>query len=109
MVILATLALSLMIGNHWLAPLLLRAGWGTAAPAATCLTRCWCSNARHPRHRAAGLGVFARRGRERCLADIGAIVVFRPGTLAPAVLAAIYRPALGARAVGAGIGAGVAV
>jgi hypothetical protein len=35
MVILATLALSLMIGNHWLAPLLLRGSWSRAMPAAT--------------------------------------------------------------------------
>src|SRR5690606_22035840 len=30
MVILATLALSVMIGNHWLAPLLVRGRWGGA-------------------------------------------------------------------------------
>ena len=30
MVVVATLALSLMIGNHWIAPLRVRAGWGRA-------------------------------------------------------------------------------
>jgi Na+/proline symporter len=40
MVILATLALSVMIGNHWLAPLLLRGVWRPAAATATCAARC---------------------------------------------------------------------
>ena len=109
MVILATLALSLMIGNHWLAPLLLRAGWGRGASGDL-------RGAVLVQRRLGILGIvllawaYSRAvGVSDALADIGAISFSALGTLAPAVLAAIYRPALGARAVGAGIVAGVAV
>jgi Na+/proline symporter/CheY-like chemotaxis protein len=109
MVILATLALSLMIGNHWLAPLLLRTGW-----------------ARESRGDLRGVVLAQRRvgilvivllawaysravGASDALADIGAVSFSALATLAPAVLIAIYRPSLGARAVGAGIVSGVVV
>lgn len=109
MVILATLSLSLMIGNHWLAPLLLRTGW-----------------ARDSLGDLRGVVLAQRRvgilaivllawaysravGASDALADIGAVSFSALATLAPAVLVAIYRPGLGARVVGAGIVAGALV
>jgi PAS domain S-box-containing protein len=109
MVILATLALSLMIGNHWLAPLLLRSGWARGAG----------SDLRGAVLRQRRVGILAivllawaysrAIGASDALADIGAVSFSALGTLAPAVLVAIYAPSLGARAVGAGICAGIAV
>ncbi|MDC8011414.1 hybrid sensor histidine kinase/response regulator [Tahibacter soli] len=109
MVILATLALSLMIGNHWLAPVMLRAGWarrhGGDLRGAVLMQR--------------RVGIVAivllawlysrAVSASEALADIGASSFSALGTLAPAVIAAIYRPAIGARAVGCGIAAGIAV
>ncbi|HJU39391.1 MAG TPA: hybrid sensor histidine kinase/response regulator, partial [Tahibacter sp.] len=109
MVILATLALSLMIGNHWLAPVMLRAGWarrhGGDLRGAVLMQR--------------RVGIVAivllawlysrAVSASEALADIGASSFSALGTLAPAVIAAIYRPQIGARAVGCGIAAGIAV
>ncbi|UXI69454.1 hybrid sensor histidine kinase/response regulator [Tahibacter amnicola] len=109
MVILATLSLSLMIGNHWLAPLWVRGGWaygrGGDLRGAVLLQRrvgvvaivllAWIYS------RAVSAG--------DALADIGAISFSVLGTLAPAVLVAVYRPGIGPRVVAAGIAAGVAV
>ncbi len=109
MVILATLALSVMIGNHWLAPLLLRAGWAQGAG----------SDLRGAVLVQRRIGILAivllawaySRAivASEALADIGGVSFSALATLAPAVLAAIYRPSLGVRAVGAGIVAGALV
>lgn len=109
MVIVATLALSLMIGNHWIAPLRVRAGWGRgeAGDLRPSVLR---------QRRAAILAVVllawaysrALVGSD-ALADIGALSFSALAGLMPAVLVALYRPALGARAVALGLVAGSVV
>ncbi|MEO7324845.1 MAG: NahK/ErcS family hybrid sensor histidine kinase/response regulator [Dokdonella sp.] len=109
MVIVATLALSLMIGNHWIAPLRVRAGWGNAQ-----------SGDLRPsilrQRRAVILAVvllawlYSRMlVGSNALADIGALSFSALAGLMPAVLVAMYRPAIGARAVALGIVVGTAV
>ena len=39
-ILVSTLTLSLMIGNHWLAPVLVRGAWARGAATATCAARC---------------------------------------------------------------------
>ncbi len=108
MVVVATLALSLMIGNHWIAPLRVRWGWRRAAGdlrgevlvqrriiilcvvlAAWMYSRVLVAN--------------------DALADIGALSFSALAAIAPGVLAAVYRPQIGARAVGAGLVVGTLV
>jgi signal transduction histidine kinase len=110
MVILATLALSVMIGNHWLTPLLVRGPW--ASPAAG------------GRGDLRGAVLMQRRvgilvivllswayGRaiagSDALADIGAVSFSALATLAPALGFAVWRPRTPARAVGLGLAAAV--
>lgn len=106
MVVVATLALSLMIGNHWIAPLRVRAGWGRAIVgdlrAEVLLQR-----------RLVILAVVLLAWiysrvlvTSEALADIGAISFSALSAIAPGVLVAVYRPQLGARAVSAGLVAG---
>ncbi len=106
MVIVATLALSLMIGNHWIAPLRVRAGWGRsdAGDLRPSVLR---------QRRVAILCVvllawlYSRAlAGSNALADIGALSFSALAGLMPAVLVALYRPALGARAVALGLVAG---
>jgi signal transduction histidine kinase/Na+/proline symporter len=107
MVILASLTLSIMIGNHWLTPLLL--------------------NRRNAGDSALGVPVRLQRrvgillvvllayvysrfaGTAEALADIGALSFSGLAQLAPAVLLAVYRPGLPPRAVLAGLLGGMAV
>jgi len=107
MVILASLTLSIMIGNHWLTPLLL--------------------NRHEAADRALGIPVRTQRrigivlvvllayaysraaGTTEALADIGTLSFSGLAQLAPAVLLAVYRPGLPQHAVLAGLLAGVAV
>jgi Na+/proline symporter/CheY-like chemotaxis protein len=109
MVILATLALSLMIGNHWLTPLLVHAGWAQRAG----------HDLRGSLLRQRRLAilvvvllawVYSRAivGSD-ALADIGAVSFSALGTLAPPLLFAIWRPRTPPRAVLAGLLAAVAV
>jgi PAS domain S-box-containing protein len=109
MVILATLALSLMIGNHWLAPLLLRGSWGERRGrdlrGSVLLQR-----------RLIMLAVVllawmysrAIAGSD-ALADIGALSFSAVATLAPALGFAIWRPQTPPRAVLTGLVAGFAL
>jgi len=109
MVVVATLALSLMIGNHWIAPLRVRAGWG-----------------RGVRGDLRGQVLIQRRVvivlvvllawfysrvlvASDALADIGAVSFSALSAIAPGVLVAVYRPQLGARAVGCGLFVGTLV
>lgn len=109
MVILATLALSLMIGNHWLAPLLLRRSWGARAGGSlrgsvllqrrliilAVLLLAW---------------IYSRAiAGSDALADIGALSFSAVATLAPALAFAIWRPQTPARAVLWGLWGGFAV
>src|SRR5690242_457809 len=109
MVVVATLALSLMVVNHFIAPLRVRAGWG-----------------RDERGDLRGEVISQRRvailivillawgysrvlARNDALADIGAISFSALAGLAPALLAAVYRPQVGPRAVTAGLACGTLV
>ena len=108
MVIVATLTLSLMIGNHWFAPGLLRGAW---------------SRGRADDHRGGLLllrrcGIvaimllgwaYARRvGGNEALADVGAVSFSALATLTPALAFAVWRPQTPARAAVAGVIAGFA-
>ena len=109
MVVVATLTLSLMVSNHFVAPLLVRAGWGRGE-------RGDLRGAVLMQRRLAILAIvllawgYSRvLARSDALADIGAISFSALAGLAPATLAAVYRPQIGARAVGAGLVAGTLV
>jgi signal transduction histidine kinase len=109
MVVVATLALSLMIVNHFIAPLRVRAGWGRdergdlrgevinqrRVVIVAVILLAWCYSR-----------VLARND---ALADIGAISFSALAGLAPALLAAVYRPQLGPRAVAGGLAVGTLV
>lgn len=108
MVIVATLTLSLMIGNHWFAPGLLRGAW---------------SRGRVDDHRG-GLLLLRRSGivvimllgwayarlvsGNDALADVGAVSFSALATLTPALAFAVWRPQTPARAAVAGVIAGFA-
>lgn len=109
MVILATLALSLMIGNHWIAPLLLRRRWALRAG-----------------HDLRGAVLMQRRGAilgvvllawaysrliagSDALADMGAVSFSALATLAPALGFAVWRPQTPPRAVLVGLAVGFAL
>ncbi|MFM6989415.1 MAG: PAS-domain containing protein, partial [Arenimonas sp.] len=102
MVIFATLALSVMVSNHWLTPLWLKTAWSHAATrAGGDLSRplLWA--------RRAGILVlvllawgYSRAGGDNdALADIGAVSFSALGTLAPALAFAVWRPQMPARSV----------
>ncbi len=105
MVVVSTLTLSLMIGNHWLAPGLLRGAWlskgGDLRGQVLWLRR---------------LGIFGIMmlawaysrliaGNE-ALADVGAVSFSALATLTPALAFAVWRPQTPPRAVIAGVAAG---
>jgi len=109
MVVVSTLTLSLMIGNHWLAPGLLRRAWvrddsGDLRGAVRLLRR---------------VGIVAimllawMYGRavagSAALADVGAVSFSALATLAPALAFAVWRPHTPPRAAIAGIVTGFAV
>ncbi|KAF1710605.1 hybrid sensor histidine kinase/response regulator [Pseudoxanthomonas kalamensis DSM 18571] len=109
MVIVSTLTLSLMIGNHWFAPGLLRSTW---------------SRGRSDDHRG-GLLMLRRAcivaimllgwsynrllGGNEALADVGAVSFSALATLTPALAFAVWRPQTPARAATAGVLAGFLV
>ncbi len=106
MVILATLALSLMIGNHWIAPVLLQRRWALRAGrdlrGAVLMQR-----------RFAILAVLLLAwtynrlvGGNDALADMGAVSFSALGTLAPALGFAMWRPNTPSRAVIFGMAVG---
>lgn len=109
MVVVATLALSLMLGNHWIAPM---------------FGRTWARGGGSDDLRGSVLGMrrigivavlllawaYSRvLASSDALADIGAQSFSALAQLAPAVIAALYRPTLPARAVLYGLVGGVAV
>jgi signal transduction histidine kinase/Na+/proline symporter len=106
MVVVATLALSLMVANHLIAPLRLRAGWGQNENNDLRAEVLW-------QRRAAIVAIIALAWAysrvlrdDSALADIGALSFSALCSLAPTTWAALYRPQLGARAVFAGLAAG---
>lgn len=109
MVIIGTLAVALMVGNHWLAPVLVRRGWarddGRDLRGAVLVQRrvviivvvllAW---------------LYSRAiGGSQALADIGAVSFSSLATVAPALAFAVWRPQTPPRAVLAGLVAGVLV
>jgi len=109
MVVVATLALSLMVVNHLIAPLRVQAGWGRDEHGDL---RGEVINQRRMAILAVILLAWAYSrvlARNDVLADIGAISFSALAGLAPALLAAVYRPQLGPRAVAAGLAAGTLV
>jgi len=107
MVILASLTLSIMIGNHWLTPLLVDRR-STATGALGIPVRI---------QRRAGIVLvvlmayaYSRlAGTAEALADIGSVSFSGLAQLGPAVVLAVYRPGLAPRALLAGLLAGVGV
>jgi len=104
MVIMAALALSLMIANHWLAPRVLRG----ATVGASDLRPVVLAHRRLAIVLVLALAfVYSRAmGESDVLADIGALSFSALAQLAPAVVAAVYWPGLPANAVLWGIAAG---
>lgn len=109
MVVVSTLTLSLMIGNHWFAPGLLRGAWsGTHA-----------GDRRGDLLRLRRIGIVAIMlcawaysrfiGGAEALADVGAVSFSALATLAPALGFALWRPRTPPRAAVTGIAAGFAV
>lgn len=107
MVIIATLSLSLMIGNHWLAPLRVRGAWaqpgGPSRRGEVLLQR-----------RLGILGTvllawaYSRAiGGNEALADIGAVSFSALATIAPALGFAMWRPRTSPQAVLIGLLLGV--
>jgi len=107
MVILASLTLSIMIGNHWLTPALLNRHWGRVSELGIPVRQ----------QRRLGIAVvlllayvYSRGiGAADALADIGALSFSGLAQLGPAVVLAVYRPGLSSRAILAGIVLGVVV
>jgi signal transduction histidine kinase/Na+/proline symporter len=109
MVVVATLALSLMVVNHFIAPLRVRAGWGRDERGDL------RGEVINQRRVAIVVVILLAWGYSRvlasneALADIGAVSFSALAGLAPALLAAVYRPQLGPRAVTAGLACGTLV
>ncbi|WEN16861.1 PAS-domain containing protein [Rhodanobacter sp. AS-Z3] len=109
MVVIATLTLSLMVVNHFIAPLRVRSGWGRDEQGDL---RGALLNYRRVAIVVVILLAWAYSrvlARNEALADIGAISFSALAGLAPALLAAVYRPQLGSRAVIAGLASGTLV
>jgi PAS domain S-box-containing protein len=106
MVVVSTLALSLMIGNHWFAPGLLRGAWGRRDAgdlSGSVLTL------RRTGIVAVMLLAWAYSrviAGSEALADVGAVSFSALATLAPALGFALWRPQTSGRAATAGIVAG---
>ena len=110
MVILSTLSLSVMISNHWLAPLLVRGAWGLGGGRGLDLR----GEVLMQRRVGILVVVLLAWGYSRAiagsdaLADIGALSFSGLATLAPAVGFAVWRPQTPPRAVLVGLLAAVA-
>lgn len=109
MVVVSTLALSLMIGNHWFAPGLLRSAWskprGGDRRGDVLLLRRACIVA-------IMLSAWAYSrwiGGSEALADVGAVSFSALATLAPALGFAVWRPQTPPRAAIVGMVGGFAV
>ncbi|MDO5504818.1 MAG: PAS-domain containing protein [Pseudoxanthomonas suwonensis] len=110
MVIVSTLSLSLMIGNHWFAPGLLRGGlWsrgsGDDHRGGLLRLRRLCIVA----IMLAGWGYARELSGNEALADVGAVSFSALATLLPALVFAVWWPQTPARAVSFGVVAGFGV
>ncbi|MEA5444559.1 PAS domain-containing hybrid sensor histidine kinase/response regulator [Gammaproteobacteria bacterium AB-CW1] len=107
MVILASLTLSIMIGNHWLTPALLRGTGGRRGELPI--------SVRTQRRLGILVVLLLAYGYSRALGvaeplgEIGALSFSGLAQLAPAVVLAVYRPGLPERAILAGLAAGIVV
>lgn len=107
MVILVALTLSIMISNHWFAPRVVRSAGADSGDLRAVVLR-------HRRYAIAFVVLLAwaysrAMVASEALADIGALSFSALALLAPAILAAVYRPQLPARAVLRGLQVGVAL
>ncbi len=110
MIVVSTLTLSLMIGNHWFAPGLVRGAWARSGGG---------GDRRGDVLMLRRMGIVAIMllawlygrmvGDTDALADIGAVSFSALATLVPALAFAIWRPQTPARAAIAGVLAGFAV
>lgn len=104
MVVMATLTLGIMVGNHWLGPLLLPRAGGDLR-----LRVLWQRRAVIVAVLGAAYLYSRLIGASEALADVGAIAFAALAQLAPAVLAALYWPGASRRGVLAGLAAGSAM
>lgn len=109
MVVMATLALSLMLGNHWLAPLLGRS-WARGEGAGDLLGHVlWMRRIGIAAVLLLAWGYSRVLFGSDALADIGAQSFSALGQLAPAVIVALYLPNWSSRAILVGTVVGVLV
>ena len=102
MVIFATLALSVMISNHWLTPLWLKTAWSHEdASRSGDLSRplLWVRRVGILSLVLLAWAYSRAGGNNDALADIGAVSFSALGTLAPALAFAVWRPQMPARSV----------
>lgn len=102
MVVVATLTLGIMVGNHWLAPLLLPGSGGDLRSRVL-----WQRRIVIVVVMAAAYAYSRFIGASESLADVGAIAFAALAQLAPAVLVALYWPRARRRGVMAGMAAGL--
>jgi Na+/proline symporter len=106
MVIFSTLALSVMISNHWLTPLWLKTAWshGDASRGGDLSQPLlWARRAGILSLVLLAWAYSRAGGNNDALADIGAVSFSALGTLAPALAFAVWRPQMPARSVLVGL------
>ncbi len=106
MVVVSTLTLSLMIGNHWFAPGLLRGAWARAGGGDHRRELLWLRRAGICVIMLLAWGYSRLIGGGNVLADIGAVSFSALATLVPVLAFAIWRPQTPPRAATAGVLAG---
>ncbi len=110
MVVVATLSLSVMIGNHWLAPLQVRSGrWGGRSDHDLRATVLWQRRLAILAIVLMAWGYSRATAGSAALADIGAVSFSALAVLTPAVLFALWRPQTPPSAVLWGLLAGALV
>lgn len=108
MVIVSTLTLSLMIGNHWFAPGLLRGAWARAQGGDRRGDLLLLRRLGILLLMLLGWGYSRLLSGNEALADVGAVSFSALATLAPALAFAVWRPHTPAIAASAGVLAGFA-
>jgi PAS domain S-box-containing protein len=108
MVVVSTLTLSLMIGNHWFAPGLLRGVWSRAGGGDRRNELLWLRRVGICVIMLLAWGYSRLIGGGNVLADIGAVSFSALATLVPVLAFAIWRPQTPPRAAIAGVLAGFA-
>jgi PAS domain S-box-containing protein len=106
MVVVSTLTLSLMIGNHWFAPGLLRGAWARAGGGDHRRELVWLRRVGICVIMLLAWGYSRLIGGGNVLADIGAVSFSALATLVPVLAFAIWRPQTPPRAAIAGVLAG---